>query len=182
MVKFLLVPEGKLTDQQKSSMDKLERECFSDVNPKEAEECFYAESFVRVLAYSKDELVGHLRLFRRNVEFDGRKVVLGGAEGACVTRRMRGRGIATAMMRKGLAVLKRRKCDVACLNADLSKNIYKLYEKLGFRLMDRKISFEDIHRKIRYDSGTMFIPICSKEMYNHIMNSDEIFHYGKGYW
>lgn len=182
MVNYLLVPESELTNRQKSSIDKLEKECFSEVDPKEAEECFYAESFARILAYSENELVGHLSLFRRIIEFDGGRVVLGGAAGACVTQHMRGKDIATTMMRKGIAILKRRKCDVACLNVDLSKNVYRLYEKLGFQLMNRQISFEDTYGKIRYDNGTMFTPICSKEIYNHIMNSDKTFHYGKGYW
>jgi len=182
MINVLLVFENELTDQQKVSIGELERRCFSDVDPKEAEECFYAESFARILAYSKDRLVGHLRLFRRNIEFDGRKVVLGGTGGVCVSEDTRRRGIATKLIEKGLQVLKEKNCDVACLNADLSKTVYKFYEKIGFKLMNRKISFEDIHGQIKYDYGTMFIPIRSKEIYNHIMNSDKIFHYGKGYW
>lgn len=181
-LKIVVVSDNELTDKQKLGIDKLESQCFSDVDAEEAEECFYAESFVRVLAYSNNEPVGHLRLFRRNIEFDGRDVILGGIGGVCVAEHMREKGIATKMMRKGLKVLRERKCDVACLNADLSKNAYKLYEKIGFRLMSRKISFEDIHRKIRYDDGTMFIPVCSKEIYHHLMNSDKTFHYGKGYW
>lgn len=51
-----------------------------------------------------------------------------------------------------------------------------------FYRMNRKVSFEDKHGKMRYDKGTMFIPICSKIIYHHVMNSDKTFHYGKGYW
>jgi GNAT superfamily N-acetyltransferase len=181
-IKVLVVSENELTDQQRLGIGNLERQCFSDVDPKEAEECFYAKSFGRILAYSDDRLVGHLMLIRRNIEFDGRKVSLGGVAGACVTENMRGKGIATKMIKKGLEVLRKEKCDVACLNVDLSKKAYKLYEKLWFRLMNRKISFEDIHGNIRCDNGTMFIPICSEEIYNYIMRSDKIFHYGEGYW
>ena len=182
ILKISIVSEKELSNQQKLGIGKLERQCFSDVDPKEAEECFYAESFARILAYSDEELIGHLKLFRRNIEFDGRKVILGGVGGSCVSENMRGRGIATKMIRKGLEILKDKNCDVACLNADLSKTAYRLYEKIGFKLMNRKISFEDIHGKIRYDIGTMFIPVRSKEIHNYIMNSDKTFHYGRGYW
>jgi len=76
---------------------------------------------------------------------------------------MRRRKIATRLMQEGLQILKDKSCDVACLNADLTKTAYKFYEKTGFRLINREISFEDIHGRTRYDTGTMFIPICSKE-------------------
>jgi len=181
-MKIILVSESELTAQQRIGIDELERQCFRDVDQKEAEECFYAESFARIVAYSNDKLVGHLRLFKRDIEFDRRKVALGGIGGVCVSEDMRGKGIATKMIQKGLKVLKEKKCDVACLNADLSKSAYKLYEKLGFRLMSRAISFEDINGKVRYDTGTLFIPLCSKSIYSHIINSDKTFHYGKGYW
>lgn len=48
--------------------------------------------------------------------------------------------------------------------------------------MNRKVSFADKHGKMRYDKGTMFIPICSKTIHHHVMNSDRTFHFGKGYW
>ncbi|MCJ7767509.1 hypothetical protein MUP79_03860 [Candidatus Bathyarchaeota archaeon] len=64
----------------------------------------------------------------------------------------------------------------------MSRGGNKFYEKLGLRLMNRKISFEDKHGNIRYDYGTMFIPTCSETTYQHIMNNDKTVHYGKGYW
>lgn len=184
MIKIILVPEIELSDQQKQGAEELERQCFSDVDPKEGEECFCAESFARILAYNNNELVGCLTLHKRNMKFDGRELVLGGAVGACVAEYVRGRGIATKMMKKELEILGEQKCDVACLNADSvkRKTAYRLYQRLGFKLMKRKISFEDIHGNIRYDTGTMFIPLRSKEILNHIMNSNKTFHYGKGYW
>lgn len=123
-----------------------------------------------------------VKLFKRDIEFDGRSLALGGIGGVCVAENMRRKGIATEMIRKGLEVLREKGCEVACLNADLSRNVYRLYENIGFKLMDRKISFEDINGKIRYDDGTMFVPLCSKEIFEHIMKSDKTFHYGKGYW
>jgi predicted GNAT family N-acyltransferase len=182
MYKTLLISEETLSDEQKLRVEELMKQCFSHVDAREAEECFCAESFARILAYSSDKLVGHLRLFKRNIEFDRMHVALGGIGGVCVSEDMRRRGIATRMVREALKVLKHEKVDVACLNADLSRNGHRFYERIGFRLMDRRISFEDVYGKIRYDDGTMLIPICSKEIYEQIMRSDKTFHYGRGYW
>lgn len=89
-------------------------------------------------------------LHKRHIEFAGRKAILGGTAGACVAEHMRERGITSRMMKKGLEVLKEQKCDVACLNADplKRKTAFKLHKNVGFKLMDRKISFEDIHGNI----------------------------------
>jgi predicted GNAT family N-acyltransferase len=181
-LKIFTVLENSLTRQQKQAVEKLNEECFNHVPTKEIEECFYAKSFARTFAYRNDEIIGHLRLFKRNTEHDGKKVTLGGIGGVCVTRKMRRKGIATKMIKQGLRTLKQNKCDVACLNADLTRNAHKFYETIGFTMMNRKVSFEDKHGKTRHDKGTMFIPICSKTIYHHVMNSDKTFHYGKGYW
>jgi ribosomal protein S18 acetylase RimI-like enzyme len=184
LIELVLVPEDELSDQQKQGVLELERQCFGDVDPKEVEECFYAEVHARILAYFSEKLVGYLLLHRRKIEFDGREIIMGGTVGACVAVGIRGRGIGKMLMKKGLAVLKRQSCDVACLNADPEnrKAAFELYKKLGFKLMERRISFEDIHDNVRYDTGTMFTPLNSRELFNHIMNSKSTFHYGKGYW
>ena len=160
----------------------LQKHCFSDVDPKDIVECFYNEGFAILLALIDDQIVGLAGLFKRNVEFNGKRIVVGGIGGVCTQENFRRKGIASKLICRGLEVLKDKKCDVACLNTDLSKTVYKLYEKNGFKLMKRKISFKDVNGKIRYGTGTMFIPIDSKKIYKYIMNSKKTFHYGRGYW
>jgi len=176
------VPEDGLKLEQKTAVEALLTHCFSDVSQEDIDECFIAKSFARVLAYDGTSVVGHLSLFKRHVKFEGMGVILGGLGGVCVSESRRRRKIGTGLMKKGLQVLKDEGCDVACLNADLKKKADKFYEKIGFKLMNRQISFEDAHGKTRYDTGTMFISVCSKEIYNQLMNSKKTFHYGKGYW
>lgn len=100
-----------------------------------------------------------------------------------MTMSARGKGIATAMVKKGLEILKSEMCDVACRSADVKNHPGGgLYSQLGFTVMKRKISFGDVDGGIRYDSGEMFAPLCSKEIYDLIMNSRGTFHIGRGYW
>lgn len=181
-IKIIFVPEAEFTPSQKESILKLQKECFSDVDRQSIEEDFIAESFARIFALTGQEIVGILRLFKRDIIFSGKKIILGGLGGACVTENSRRRGVATKMLKKGLEILKKEKCDIACLNVDLEKRAYKLYEKVGFKLMKRKISFENGKGKIKFDTGTMFIPVCSKQIYDFVMKSKKTFHYGRGYW
>jgi len=181
-IKIILVPEAELTPSQKESIFKLQKECFSDVDRQSIEEDFIAESFARMFASTGQEIVGTLRLFKREIIFSGKKILLGGLGGTCVTKSSRRKGVANKMLKKGLEILKQEECDLACLNVDLKKQAYKLYENVGFKLMKRKISFENSKGKIKFDTGTMFIPVCSKQIYDCVMKSKETFHYGRGYW
>lgn len=163
-------------------MRTLQRHCFGDVDTKELEECFYAAGFAVLVALVGNKVVDQAELFKRKINFDGISFVVGGIGGVCVRQDLRGKGIASRLVISGIEILRAKKCDVACLNTDLSKTAYKLYEKAGFKLMKRRISFEDVHGKIRHDTGTMFIPVCSKKKYGYIMKSKKTFHYGRGYW
>lgn len=127
--------------------------------------------------------MGQLELYSRTVWFEDVKVKLGGLGGTCVTTRVRGRGIGTLLVRKGLKVLASRRCDFACLNANVKDHpLGGLYGKLGFKLMKRPISFEDVYGNTRYDVGEMFIPVKSPPLFRKVMKSRSTFHVGRGYW
>lgn len=181
-VKLSVVAESDLSDSDRKIIERFNKECFSDVDKQEADENFIAKSFARIFAYDGERVIGTLRIFKRHTDFEGKDINLGGMGGVCVTESERGKGIATKMLQNGLEILKTEGCDIACLNVDLTKTAYKVYEKLGFRMMERQISFENSKGETTYDTGTMFIPINSKDIYNQIMNSQTTFHYGVGYW
>ncbi len=117
------------------------------------------------------------------VGFLNRRILLGGIGGTCVTKSARHRGIGKALVRSGLDVLERKACDVACLSANVREySRGGLYYGLGFRLMPRAISFEDVNGKVRFDKGELFKPVGSQELYDLAMQSQETFHLGRGYW
>ena len=183
-IEFYLLYENNLPLSLKPKITALEYFCFSHIDLKELEECFYSEIIARVCAFFQKELIGHLVLHKRKIIFDGKPILIGGAVGACIKEEMRRKGIARRMMEIGLNYLKKENCDVVCLTADLEQGqeAINLYETLGYVRMNRKISFEDSKGNLRYDSGSMFIPLCSVDLFDHVMESSLIFHYGKGYW
>ncbi|HEX9240157.1 MAG TPA: GNAT family N-acetyltransferase [Candidatus Bathyarchaeia archaeon] len=183
-MEVVFVRLSDLTSGQRQRIKELQKECFSHVSREEVEECFIAEGFGWIFAYENATIAGQVELHSRTVLFEGKQVSLGGLGGACVTAASRNRGIAKAIVKKGLEILRHeKKSDVACLNADIRHHPDGgLYHQLGFRLMKRRISFEDVYGKTRYDIGELFIPLCSQETYDYIMESDRTFHLGRGYW
>jgi ribosomal protein S18 acetylase RimI-like enzyme len=183
-LEVVFVRLSELTSGRIQRIKELQKECFSHVSREEIEECFIAEGFGWIFAYEHGLIVGQVELHSRTVLFERRQVSLGGLGGTCVTAAARNRGIAKAMVEKGLEILRHeKKSDVACLNADIKHHLTGgLYQQLGFRLMKRKVSFEDVYGETRYDIGELFIPLCSQETYDFIMKSDRTFHLGRGYW
>lgn len=181
--KPVFVETESLSPAQKQGIHKLQAECFGHISQKEIKECFFAMGFGRILVYEGNVVVGQAELFSRLTIFQGMKILLGGVAGTCVTRSNRHRGIGKAIVRFGLDILRERKCDIACLNANVQKYPRGgLYYSLGFRVVKRRVSFEDVHGRMRYDTGEMFVPICSHAIYDVVMNSEKIFHIGHGYW
>ena len=183
-MEVVFVRLSELTSGQIQRIRELQKECFSHVSQEEVEECFAAEGFGWILAYEKAIIVGRVELHSRTVLFEGKQLSLGGLGGTCVTTAARNRGVAKAIVKKGLEILRHeKKSDVACLNADIEHHPNGgLYHQLGFRLMKRKVSFEDVYGETRYDIGELFIPLLSQETYDFIMKSDRTFHLGRGYW
>jgi predicted N-acetyltransferase YhbS len=181
--KPVFVKTGRLSPAQKQGIQNLQAECFGHISQKEIRECFFAKGFGRILVYDGNVIVGQAELFSRPIYFQGMKILLGGVAGTCVTWSQQHRGIGKAIVRHGLSRLRERKCDIACLNVNVRKYPRGgLYYSLGFRVMKRRVSFEDVHGRVRYDTGEMFLPICSQAIYDMVMTSEKIFHIGRGYW
>jgi predicted GNAT family N-acyltransferase len=179
-IEFIKVTD--ISPDQQAGLEVLNQECFGDVSAKEIAENFIAKPFGYLFAMIGKEMISRVALFKREVVFANQTMLVGGIGGVCVTTLHRHHGVASSMLKRAILILKYEHCDVACLNVDLEKNVYRLYEKLGFKLMSRDISFENVHGQIIREPGTMFIPLASPEKYNLIMNSTETFHYGRGYW
>jgi hypothetical protein len=181
--KLVYVNAGNLSRSQKRRSKELQQECFSRVSRKEIAECFIAKPFGWVFAYRGNWIVGQIELFSRKVGFEGRRILLSGLGGTCVTVSARERGLGSGLVRKGIEILTLRNCDIACLNANIKDYPSGgLYYGLGFRLMRRPISFTDANGKTRYDTGEMFAPIRSADVYELVMKSRKMFPVGRGYW
>ena len=181
-LKVIAIPEDELSVKQREDMAQLMRQCFSYVDPKEAKEDFYTPHIARVLAYSAKDLVGYAGIHKVNVEFERKKIKLGGFGGVCTRPDMRGKGIATSVCAEAMEILKEKGCDIAFLSIDLTKETDKLYKKFGFEQLGRKFSWRNIHGKLKSDRGGMISPVMSQELFKSVLKGRGIFYVGEGYW
>lgn len=177
-----VVSEEYLSVQQNLDIKALHDICFSDIPREEIEEDFIAKPFARILVYDEKELVGIADLYKRDIEYKGQKINLGGFGGLCVKESLREHGIGKQIGKKALEILHKHVCDIVFLSIDLQKKTKGFYEKLGFVELPQQFSWENFHGQTKKDKGGMLAPLGSQELFQEVLNDKSILHVGKGYW
>jgi len=181
-IDFSIVEETSLTGKQRKDKKRLQALCFGDIDPREIEEDFYNPEIANVLAYLGENLVGWAGIHQAKVEFEDRKVKLGGL-GICTHPDWRRRGIATTVSREAMDYLRHKGCDIAFLSIDTARRGSKqLHEKNGFVSLPRKFSWTNKLGIVKESSGGMIAPVCSLELFEQVANGEETLYVGRGYW
>lgn len=168
-VELVVVEEREATPEQKDRMLRLQMACFSDhVTAQEVEEDFCRPPVARVLAFREGELVACAEVFRREVEYEGQAVTLGGF-GPCTRADLRGLGIGTLVCRAAMDYLGAQGCDVAFLSVDTERRTHPLYERLGFVMLTRAFVYANVHGELKQSDGGMVAPLCSQELYERVL-------------
>lgn len=175
-----IIPIEDLSDEQRVEIHALQVRCFSDVPAQEIDEDFYTSPLARVLLCENGDLVSCAGVRVREIEYRGRKVMLGGIGGVCTCEDMRRKGYSTRVCTAALDYLHQAGCDVVFLST--SEMGRTLYEKLGFQAMPAGFSWENIHGQVKTGTDGMLAPLCSPELADEIVHGDTILHVGKGYW
>jgi predicted GNAT family N-acyltransferase len=187
-VRVLAVRTADLTEAQRAAMHALQVTCFADVPYEELVEDFVAESFAKVLAYLRgggDDLVGCVSVFKRRIEYEGRRILLGGFGGTCTRADLRRRGIGTRVCRAAADLLREEGCDVAFLAA--APGTERFYGQFGFVPLGKPYTFVNARGVTKqpdtWDDG-MLAPVCSRARFDHILRGQAPLHLGpeKGYW
>lgn len=127
-----------------------------------------------VVAYQNNEIIGVINLYKREITYNNKKLILGGIGYVCTHSKHRRKGVATQLLEKGIITLEKNKCDIAFLNLD-EKKLASLYSKIGFVPLNRNFKATGMSGKVYYNDGGMIAPICSNEMFIQVINDVEVF-------
>jgi GNAT superfamily N-acetyltransferase len=143
--------------------------------------CSEADLFKQLLAFEDSEIIGGLELYKRSIAFDGRKILLGGIGAVWTRPDKRRRGVSTALLKRGMDILRDHACDIAYLCTDVTK-LDRLYGAVGFQPLVTNHTYLGRFGKRHVDSDGMIAPVCSEEILGQILNSKEPFDIGRGNW
>ena len=162
---------------------KLFYESFRRQHTAEDDDKYCSEPFLNLLAIEKNSVIGAARLFKREIAYGGRKIILGGIGEVCTREDKRRRGVATGITKRAMEELKSQKCDIAYLCTNIGEEWkVKLYGKFGFVPLGRPYTYLGKSGKRYTDIDGMIAPLKSREKFLLILNGKEILDLGKGNW
>ncbi len=163
---------NKITAARKAEMLELQRQCFPDVSAEEVEEDFCRPPVVVALAYCLGSLAACAEIFKREIEYNGRAITIGGFS-PCAREDLRGKGIGTAVCKAAMSYLREQGCAIAFLSVDTRHDSHPLYEKLGFKMLAKSFIYANIHGELKESDGGMIAPLCAPKLFEDILQADE---------
>ena len=181
---------SKLPDQLAKVAEQFKKEAYQTGKPPYTEKqraeheekfCSQKDRFKYLLAFWGDEIVGGLTLLKREGVFHRKKILLGGIGGVWTRKDKQKKSVATTMLKKAMKVLIQNHCDIAYLRIE-TKILRRLYERVGFLMLNRRHTFLGKSRKRYYAKDGMIALVTSKIIFNEILQDKKPFDIGKGNW
>ncbi|MFZ2025584.1 MAG: GNAT family N-acetyltransferase [Microgenomates group bacterium] len=134
-----------------------------------------------VVAVANGALLGRIKIFKRTSIFDNTHITIGGVGGVCVEPNVRNHGIGSRLLYTALAEIKKSNVDIALLIVDAkNKKLVALYQKFGFTLLNRNVTYTGKSGTIYSQKGAMIAPMRSKNTYTKICTAKTSLHIGYG--
>ncbi len=169
-------------EAQKKQIHKLQLEVFSYIDEQEAKEDFYHPESAHVLACLDDELVAWAGIHITKQVFQDKEIKLGGY-GIGVATNYQGQGIGSLVSKTAMDYLRDNGIEVAFLSVDLNNPVsLALHRKNGFVILPQKFSWTNANGYLQEDNGAMIAPVNSQELFEFILNGNEVLYVGNGYW
>lgn len=177
----------KLPQNLKTDFDSLMKRSFSwhqtGKEKKKEHDKFCSKKDQRgfVLALNNNQIIGAVIILKRKIKFNNVSLTLGGIGGVSVRREYRRHGLATALLKKAMEMLKEEKCDMAYLCTYIEK-LGRLYKPFGFVALKRPHTFLGKSGKRYTEYDAMIAPVNSPEKFKAILTDDKPFDIGRGNW
>ena len=182
-IKFFHAVSGKIQKELKQfELENFYRE--EERTPEylaEEKDKYFSKPKAWLLVFEEDQIVGSIKLHKRNVKFNNKDVTLGGLGGVCTRKDKRRLGIAAMMIEEGMKTLRKWGCDVAYLCANIEES-GSLYPRASFIYMKKPYTYYGQSGKLYEETNGMVAPVKSLDLFKEILNSEQKLHLGKGNW
>jgi len=136
-------------------------------------------------AFEDNEILSTVRVFHRNIYFNGEEVSMGGIGEVCTKPAYRGRGLSTKLLEAAIHLMEERKIKISML----STGLYSFYARLGWKEITLYEKTVDLTGKCRenpnihpvdFDKDCVQLMKIHKE-YNNRLNGPVV-RYEEPYW
>ncbi|MDZ7586210.1 MAG: GNAT family N-acetyltransferase [Patescibacteria group bacterium] len=186
-----IVVYKRISERLKKPVKQFDRDCFPWIYEtkkriSEHQDKFspsVKDQFSHFCALENNNLIGRVIVMKRKIKFANRPVILGGIAGVCVCPEKRKKGLATKLLKRAMAELKKTGCDIAYLCTDAgNQGFLKLYGQVGFTVLGRPQTYSGKSGKRYIDNDAMIAPVNSLTIFKQVLIAKEPLDIGAGNW
>ncbi len=180
-----VVGDSDLTAAEKQQLIDFEVDCFETEKVRGLRKTkYFAPTFRHLILRRDNKLVSYLRIVLREASWRGRAIFVGGIGSVCTAKNERGKGYASMLLEKAMAILLEQKADIILLETNIEKG-EKLYGSVGFIPAGKSYTYSDIDgvTQAAKAKDVMIAPGVSPELVTAVSSptSPELF-VGNGGW
>lgn len=182
-MKIIIKEDAALSDKEREEIKDFITLCFGKWEEDKRKLLYFTPTFHHLFMYEGNTLVSYLRIIIRKIKWNGKDIIIGGVGDVSTLHDFRGKGYATELVKKGIALLKQEGADIGLLQTDTRKGA-KLYKEAGFIPANKSYTFQDAKGHIRnqWKQAVMLAPISNYNLFHEIVQSKKQLFIGKGDW
>jgi predicted GNAT family N-acyltransferase len=130
------------------------------------EDKYFSVPYAFVLAVEQENIVSIAKLFKRQLTYDRQIVTMGGFGSLTTDKKKRRKGLATALLKKGMEDFKRRNFDLAFLCTEINEPaLIKLYSRVSFTILNKPYTYRGKSGRQYIECNGMIAPVNSEEKF-----------------
>lgn len=178
-----VISDSDITNDERKLILKFIFKCFGVDNTEDRKLLYYSPTYKHLFLYKNQQLISYLRTVKREVEFEGGKILVGGIGDVSTHPSHRGKGYASKLLERARQIFTKENFDIGLLQTNVERG-GGLYEKIGFVPANKAYQFIDSNGKLHTTKAkdVMIAPINSKEKMKKILQSHKSLNIGKGDW
>lgn len=172
-----------LDASQREEFFAFEQKCFGRDLGRNRKRLYFSEPLAHIILQENDKLTSYIRVFIREVVWDGQRVKVGGIGSVATDPDFRGQGRATLLLQRAMSVLEEYEADFALLQTNIAQG-GPLYGRVGFFPARKSYTFLDIDGQEHAADArdVMVAPIKNSNLLRRVLKSTSTFHIGSGDW
>lgn len=178
--------DKNITNETKEELLQLEAVCFGvgiERVKNDRRTDHFAPTFQHVIGYEDGKIIAYLRLIKRSITWQEKKILLGGVGSVCTHPYFRGKNYASKLLIHAMDILKEEGVDFALLQTNVEKGA-KLYGEVGFVPVNKAcmyINSENKYEQIKA-KDVMMVPVKNRQLMQEVISSEAPFYIGEGDW
>jgi GNAT superfamily N-acetyltransferase len=166
-----------LSDDFEAKINNLIKQGFADID----KDKYFSLPYAYLVAIEQENIISVTALFKRQLTYNRQTVNIGAFGYLTTAKKKRRRGVATALLKRGIEDFKSKNFDIAFLCTDINDpGLIKLYNRVGFFLLRKSYTYIGKSGAQYTEDNGMIASINCREKFELVQEGQEVLNLGVG--